>query len=105
MVRNKHNRISKLQYAIAGTSFLIVALCCAYVYLLSATVVHVVMHKELRAQMNEVNSQIATLETEYIARQHAVSAEIATLDGFVATEHKVFIDRTPTSLVLGRSGL
>lgn len=94
------NRIEREHCYVAGAFVSLVSLVCLYGYFLSATVVHVVMQKELRREINSVHSHISTLEAEYIARQHAISDEIASLQGFVATDHKVFIDKGAASLVL-----
>ena len=71
-------------------------------YFLSATVVHVVMQKETTRAIYALHSEIASLEAEYIDRQHAISEEIATLHGFVGIESKIFVDKGDTSLVLSR---
>ncbi len=82
-----------------------VVLCCVtsivlYMYFLSASVVHVVMRKELDGKITEMNSRLSSLETEYIEAQHAVSEDIASLRGFTRTDQKVFIDKGDTTLVL-----
>lgn len=71
-----------------------------YVYFLSASVVHVVMRKEVDKELTTLGSTLSELETEFIAVQHAVSADIASLRGYKVAEHKVFIDRSDTTLVL-----
>lgn len=71
-----------------------------YMYFLSASVVHVVMRKELNQEIANVSSYVSQLESQYIEAQHNMSNRIATLDGFVETDEKVFIDRTPATLVL-----
>lgn len=82
-----------------GACALLVTLFIGYIYLLSATVVHVVIRKEIAHEIATLNSEIADLEAEYISRQHAMSEEIATQKGFVAIADKIFLDRTDTSLV------
>lgn len=82
---------------------ILLALFAAYTYFLCASVVHVVIRQETAAEVARVNSQIATLEAEYIRQQHMVSEEIALQRGFVAIAEKVFIDRGDTSLVLSAS--
>jgi hypothetical protein len=69
-------------------------------YLVSTTVMHVVVRKETTQSMKEINSKIAALETEYIRAQHAVSEKVASLPGFVATPEKIFIERSNTMLVV-----
>lgn len=88
-----------------GALALILSLTALYVYFLSATVVYVVIQKEIRSQIGELNAEISSLEAEYIERQHAVSDEIASLQGFVPTGKKIFIDKSETSLVLSTNGI
>lgn len=71
-----------------------------YTYFVSLSVVHVVMRKEVSNEITELSSYVGQLESQYIEAQHAMSEDIASLDGFVRTDEKVFIERTPASLVL-----
>lgn len=82
-------------------SFSCCVLFAAYVYLISASVVHVVMRTEVSQEMTKIASEISELESQYIEAQHRVSSDIASLQGYTQTAAKVFIDRTPSSLVLG----
>lgn len=100
MSQRRYNKIEKEHYLLAGAFFLLIALVVSYGYLLSATVVHVVMQKEVRQEINATHTEIAHLESEYITRQHAVSDEIASLQGFVVASNKIFINKSDTSLVL-----
>lgn len=83
-------------------STLFVCLLGAYMYLVSATVMHVVLQTEINQEVNRINSDISELENRLILAQHKVSSSIASLDGFTTINDKVFIDRTPDSLVLGQ---
>lgn len=71
-----------------------------YIYFLSASVVHVVMRKEVDKEIAHLGSTLSELETEFIEAQHSVSEDIASLKGFKHTDHKIFIDRSQTTLVL-----
>jgi len=71
-----------------------------YIYFISASVVHVVMRTEISQEVSKIASEISELEGAYIEAQHRVSSDIASLQGYVQTQEKVFIDRTPASLVL-----
>lgn len=79
---------------------LLLALVTLYVYLLSATVWHVVMQKEAAKQIHNLHSEIALLEAEYIDRQHHLTNAIAELDGYQPVANKIFIDKSDTNLVL-----
>ena len=105
MTSRAKNRIEKEHYYLVAVFFTLITLVLVYMYLLSATVAHVVMQKEIRGELNKVHSDISVLESEYIALQHSVSGEIASLQGFVATGDKLFIDKSDTSLVLSSNGI
>lgn len=75
----------------------------AYGYFVSASVMHVVMRKDIDRAIADQGSVISELEAEYIDAQHAVSAEIATLRGFTHNPKKVFIDTSETTLVFSRN--
>lgn len=88
--------------------FMSLALLCTmlfalYIYFVSASVVHVVMRTEINQEITKIASDISELEGEYIEAQHRVSSDIASLQGYTPSESKVFIDRTPSSLVLSTS--
>lgn len=74
----------------------------AYIYFVSASIVHVVMHKEVDRKIAERSSIIGDLEATYIASQHEVSADIASLHGFTTDAKKIFLDPSPSTLVLSR---
>jgi hypothetical protein len=65
-------------------------------YFLSASVVHVVMRKEIDKEIATLSSDISELEERYIEVQHSVSQDIATFHGFTETEDKIFITRGTT---------
>lgn len=72
----------------------------SYVYFVSASVVHVVIRTEVSQEVTKIASEISELEGEYIEAQHRVSSDIASLQGYTETKEKIFINKTPTSLVL-----
>jgi hypothetical protein len=69
-------------------------------YFVSASVVHVVVRKELDSEIAKTSSFVGTLEASYIEAQHSVSADIASLQGFSKTEKKIFIDMTTAPVAL-----
>ena len=77
-----------------------VSLFGLYMYLVSASVVHVVMRTETNQEISHISSDISSLESIYIKSQHRVSSDIATLQGFQKVSDKVFIDKSVDSLVL-----
>lgn len=87
----------RLAIALFGACLMLFAL---YVYFLCASVMHVVMRTEIDHNVRERRSHISALEAEFIAAQHAVSKDIAALDGYERVTDKVFVDRSAPSLVL-----
>lgn len=72
----------------------------AYVYSLSHTVVHVVMRKEASRDLASLQSEISTLEAEYMAVQHRISTEITKRTDLAAATEKIFIEKAAPNLVL-----
>jgi len=71
-----------------------------YIYFVTSSVVQVVMRQELDKEITETKANISELEVAYMNAQHMVSAEIASREGYVEVEKKVYIDRAPDTLVL-----
>lgn len=93
-------RESRVETWVVGLGGVLFTLVCLYLYFLSASIIHVVIRQEVAQNIKEVNSNIAALESSYIEAQHHLSASVANLDGYAKAEHKVYINRTPGSLVL-----
>jgi hypothetical protein len=75
----------------------------AYLYFLNVSVVHVVMRQEIMHEVQDTKNQIAQLETEFIAAQHTIVAQMASVSSFQTDQPKVFVVRDATpSLVLGQ---
>jgi cell division protein FtsL len=102
----KHKSIKLYQeervWFFAALSMLVVVFS-AYVYFLSASVVHVVMRKEINQEIASLGSEISRLEASYIEAQHSVSDEIVSQHGYVVAEEKIFITRTDATLVLSQN--
>lgn len=94
------NRIQKEKKYLIVAGLATLLLFIAYVYLLSLSVVEVVIRKEMNREMQNLHTEISNLETTYIDQQHAVSNEIAIRKGFVEATNKIFIDRGDTNLAL-----
>jgi len=71
-----------------------------YVYFICASIMHVVAREEVDRSLSERRSTISSLEADFIAAQHAVSENVAYLNGYEEVHTKVFIDRAEPSLVL-----
>ena len=100
MTRQQAKQKMHLKISILSLSLVVFGLVASYIYLLSATVVHVVMTQEIKREMATVQSTNSELEREYINRQHAITSEIAMQNGFTVTTDKIFIARQPNILVL-----
>jgi hypothetical protein len=76
----------------------------AYVYYLSAAVVHVVVREEIDADIARTTQLINDLEARYIEARRHITFEKAADRGFHTTSENVYLARTPTNLVLHREG-
>lgn len=84
------------------TSFLAVLLFCfavLYMYLLTTSVVHVVMRKEAVQNIHELESEIASLETKFMLAQHNVSDAIVVNQKYSETSEKIFVSRSKSVAV------
>ncbi len=81
-------------------SFMAILFFTLYIYFISASIVHVVIRTEINHDTTEIASEISTLESKYIAVQHKVSSDVATLNGYQKAPEKIFIDRSEDTLAL-----
>ena len=73
----------------------------AYVYLVSASIVNVIVRKEINQEITRINSHIGDLEAAYITAQQRVAEESIGEFGFAtAPQKKVYIARTSPNVVL-----
>lgn len=93
-----YEREKKIVYAML---MLFLALLCAYMYFVSASVVNVIVRKEIDQEIASVGTHISDLETRYIMAKRELNEEHIARHGFtqVAPE-KIYITKVPTSLVL-----
>ncbi len=88
--------------------FIVLAFACIgmvalYMYFVSASIVHVVIRKEVGQDLVRLSSEVSELDSKYIAAQHAMSNQIATLEGYHEIENKIFINRTSANLALSKT--
>lgn len=104
MTRTRTHKLheDESRWFFAALSVLLVSFI-AYGYFVSAAVVHVVVRKDVDRAIADQSSLLSELEAEYIASQHAVSADIASLKGFTHNPKKIFIDTSGDVLVLSRN--
>lgn len=99
-MNDMHYKVEKL---LLVTSFVVLLfLCGLYMYLLSASVIHVVINKETEASVYEVGSEIAALEAEYMEIQQSISEDVVEKKGYISAGEKIFIDMGSASLVTQR---
>lgn len=89
-------------YLLALALLALCVLSIAYVYLLSMSVVHVVVSRESKEKTNEIHGEIASLEAVYMERQHAISSEVVVHRGYTAAGNKIFLNRNNSSVVTQR---
>ena len=78
--------------------FVLVGMVMLYLYFLNFSVVQVVLRTEYTTEQNELRTEIAQLEAQYIESQHSIAALVSTLDRFDTDVTKVFVSRTDASL-------
>lgn len=68
--------------------FILAALCVAYAYCVSASIVHVIVRKEIDRSIAEVSSDISRLEASFIQAKDVVTLEYAKEYGFTVYKPK-----------------
>lgn len=71
----------------------VAALCLLYVYFVSSSIMNVVLREEIQQEIALVNSDIGSLESEYLAKKNEITFAYAQDLGFVAVEEKKFVAR------------
>lgn len=84
----------------SGLLAMLLGCICLYIFFVSSAVNEVVHRKAIVRDIGMVRSEIAALEASYMSAQHVVSERIAKASDFQTAEEKVFVSRTPASLVL-----
>ena len=88
-----------------GALTLCVSLFGVYVYLIGASVVHVVARKEVDQEITALRSRAGELESVYLELGETISAEAISRLGFVAApSQKTYIAAAPTNLALANDG-
>ncbi|MCW9054796.1 MAG: hypothetical protein OQJ98_02335 [Candidatus Pacebacteria bacterium] len=64
-----------------------------YVYFVGASVVDVVVRKEVDLRIAEVNSRLSELELDYITKKDTINLEFAQANGFHRISQKTFVNR------------
>ena len=95
------SRDYKKEYRITLSCFAVLVISVmAYLYFLNLSVVHVVMRQDAASEINDLQTEIAILESAYIEAQHTISSRIALLDGYSTETEKIFVSRGSVDLVL-----
>lgn len=78
--------------------FILALLFGAYAYFVSASIVHVIVRKEIDRSIAEVGSDISRLESAFIQAKDVVTLEYAVLHGFTVEDpEKHYIATKPSS--------
>ncbi|GEM_PF-615727 len=99
MVGKSRETITYSKTTIAS-SLLLLGMVVAYLYFLNMSVVQVVMRAEQVQLQRDLNMEIASLESRYIAVQHLITSRISDLGNFTTNSDKVFVSRDEARLVL-----
>jgi len=99
---SEHPLEQKLFIALLGT---LCILGCAYLYLVSASILNIMARKEAGAQIVRLQGEIATLESSYFALDKNLDAADAKSLGLVVVEETRYVYVPDTeSVVLAREG-
>ena len=80
---------------------ILVLLFSAYIYFVSASIVHVIVRKEIDRDIVAQKSNISDLEAAFIVAKQSITEETIAKHGFsLDTPEKIYIKKVPTSLVL-----
>lgn len=93
--------VTDIRYQTLSLLVVLLGMLIMYFYLLSASVVNVVVSREYVQAQREVASAITELEAKFIQMQHSVQHEIALQEGFVAVSKKAFVMPFDSTLVAG----
>lgn len=94
---------NKPQLIGGGLVFVLLGLFGCYMYLITASVVNVVVAKESQQIVSSLQSDITTLESRYMALQYTIDEQEAQAQGYVASNNKVFISGNDDTLVVSRT--
>jgi hypothetical protein len=88
-------------YTISSALLVAVLFCVAlYTYFVAASVLDVVVRESSEQRAVAVRSEIASLETELMAAQHAISHRLAAETTFAEDSPKVFLTRGAENVAL-----
>ncbi len=74
-------------------SFVCLACLVIYIYAVNATARNVSLRASLEREANDLNTEIASLEFQYIARTNNITPEIARQYGFVETAEPLYVSK------------
>ncbi len=104
MKKYKHRAVYKDESRLFYVAlFSCVAVFSLYMYFVSASILDVVMRKQVDRELLSMGTVVGQLESEYIEMQHMVSSNIASQRGFVTADKKIFIDKAEDTLVFSRN--
>ncbi len=85
-------------------SFLILVILFAslYMYFISASIVNVVLRKEIEGDIITTHSEVGELESRYLGLENNITMDRAFAMGFVKLADKKFVTRASQSLSINR---
>lgn len=80
-----------------------VAMLALYIYFISASVINIVLRKEMLLEISAAHSRIGDLEAQYLAITNTIDANYAEAEGFAFVDSPVYVSRSDAgSLTLNR---
>ncbi len=80
--------------ALQITTIAIIALACAYLYLVTTSVLHVIAQREAMRHSTAIESSIATLEQRYFSLSQAITPDEANTLGLAPIDSTAYVYRT-----------
>ena len=100
MTRTNTTPYAQQQRIFFAALSLLLILFAAYIYFISAAIVHVIVRKEIDRELTELSSKVGDLEAAYIASQSKIDEETIGRFGFAPASDAVYVRRAATDLAL-----
>ena len=68
-------------------------LCALYMYLISASIIHVVLQRETEQSIGKHAAKLGVLEHQFLTRRDGITVNLALAEGFVPVSGKNFASR------------
>lgn len=88
--------LEKRALTVLGAGLLLLVMLYSYFIMLSVS--HVALREQVLYESEQLASDVATLEQDYLARSVLITKDTALAHGFTHTTHQIFVERSAVSL-------